>query len=226
MPHLISPENRQKARKIGSSKNNEPVITVIHKDSSMIAILSLIFSIVAICVPIYYQIYFEKNDTSVSFINASFDNDTLLTAHVVFNNKGNKYATILRNNIVFYQQNIDSLENNEDSAIKFSAKKAKVIFDDELDPVVLEPGQQLYRKVGQSFDFKLVNFKSKKINPKDTIKIGLIVGFLSQSGYHSSNILPMGWILLDSNFQKRKWKLDFTLKKLESNKYWSSVYSK
>jgi len=225
--NYISDQTKNKARNSINKKildDNNRIFKVIHKDSNVISGLSLIVSVIAICATVYFQIFFENNETSASFINGTIKHDTTLIAHIIYNNRGNRYATILRNTIIFYQKE-DSVEKNESNGIKFNSKSER-IYDDELDPIVMSPGQQLYRKLNQSIDFKNIDFKTENINPRDTIQIGLIVGFLSPSGYHSSNILKMGWLKLDTVYKIKNWSFHFINKKLESDSYWSDTSSK
>jgi hypothetical protein len=198
---------------------SERPIKVIHKDSNFIAFLSLVISILVAGTSIYAQFFYEKYAVTASFFDGMVANDTTLNVNLIFHNRGNQYSSILRNDIIFYQR-ADSIE---EKGLKFDSIGDRV-YRDEFDPIVISPGQEVNRSMHQRFNFSRLNLKNESFKLKDTIRIALAVGFTNPEGYHSSNILKIGWLLLDDKKSIQNWELYYNYVRLESNRYWSSSY--
>ena len=187
--------------------------------------LSLLVSILAIGISLmtlYFQFFYEKYHLIASIVDGTFDNDTTLVTKVIYHNKGNQHSTITQNVIYFYQDSTDI----ENKAFYFSSIKPEISYKDEYDPIVLTPGQQIYRDINQPINFKTINYKSLNIDPNKDIKMAIKIGFINDDGFLSAKIIPIGWLMLDTSFSVRYWNVDFVTKNLESDSHYSSRYVK
>lgn len=180
--------------------------------------LSLIAVVVSIAT-LYVQFFYERHLTTASFIDLDFDTDSLISSKIIYHNKGNQYETILRNTIIFHQAK--NLSKKQE--IRFSLREASpaISYREEFDPVVLSPGQQVYRDIKQPFDFRLIE---NELNLNDTIRLSAEIGYLNNNGYYSTNVIPMGWLLLDSQKTVKYWKAEYMVQELESDEYFKNSY--
>ena len=200
-------------------RDGERPITVIHKDSNFIAFLSLVISILVAGTSIYGQFFYEKYAVTASFFDGTVANDSTLQVNLIYHNRGNQYSSVLRNDIVFYQK-ADSIE---DFGLKFDSVGDRM-YHDEFNPIVISPGQEVNRSLKQRFNFAKLDIKNETFKLKDTIRIALVIGFTNPEGYHSSNILKIGWLVLDEKKRIQNWELNYKYTPLESNQYWSKTY--
>ncbi|MDR0227474.1 MAG: hypothetical protein LBI72_00160 [Flavobacteriaceae bacterium] len=186
--------------------------------SELISYLALIVS----CISIYFQFFYEKHDIRANFISATFKNDTLIY-NVVYHNKSNQDATILRNSLIFHQLKNEEIADAKSGFILFKRNSNEQIFNEEFDPIVLNLGTQLYKEIKQPFDFNTI-YKDTLINIKDTLNISLAIGFINEYGNYSINYLDLGWVLLASLKQPKYYKFNYISKELLSETYRSSSF--
>ncbi len=185
---------------------------------------SLLISFLAICISLltlYFQFFYEKYHLLASVVDGTFENDSILTAKVIYHNKGNQHSTIVSNTVIFYQDSTDI----ENKGFYFSPTEVIHSTEDNYEPIVLTPSQQIYRDINQPVNFKGINSKLLNIDPYNAIRIGIKFGFINNNGMHSTSIVPIGWLSLDSTFQIKKWNIDFTSQNLESDSYYSGRYT-
>lgn len=197
--------------------DNTSNITMKKRESDISLFLSLI-AIFLSGLSIYFQFFYENYDLRINFISAEFDNKSNLNYKIIYHNKSNQNATILRNTIVFYQDST----NIGSKSIYFSSNKPKQSFNEEFDPVVLEENKQIFREINQPINFKNV-LNKKNINYNDTIRISLAVGFINETGNYSTNYIPLGWVKLDSINQPENYSFDYSSYELLSTSYRSST---
>jgi hypothetical protein len=206
----------KKSRQLNKEKVNLTSIKPIERFSLLLSLIAIGVSFAAL----YFQFFYEKIEVRTSFISSNFVNDSILISKILYHNKGNQYSTILRNEIVFYQ-NTKDIENK---GIFFSKNAPKQVFEECFDPIVLLPGQQLFREIVQPFNFKNVNLKEIQIRVKDTIRIALVVGFINNDGLYSINNIPIGWLLLDTNLTMKYFSVEYKSAVLIGNTYRSNTY--
>lgn len=202
-------------RHLKSLKKNDNTPNQMAKKSE--GRISLLISLIAIFftgLSIYFQFFYEKYDLRIYIISADFDYKSNFNYKIVYHNKSNQNATILRNTIVFYQDSTDI----ESKSIYFCSNEPKQSFNEEFDPVVLEENKQIFREVKQPINFKNV-FSKKNINYKDTIRVSLAVGFINETGNYSTNYIPLGWVKLDSINQPENYSFNYSSYELLSTSY-------
>jgi hypothetical protein len=186
--------------------------------------MTLFISLVAIAISLftlYFQFFYEKNELRINFVSASFENDSTLISQMVYHNKGNTYATVLGNKIVFYQDS-NTIENK---SITFSKQNGEQSFETAFEPLVLSPGQQVYKEIDQPFNFKKIIPKHIPINFKEKIRMALAISYInSENGLYTTNYIPIGWLRLDSNLRVQGFNVDYKTELLTSDRYYSGVY--
>jgi hypothetical protein len=183
-----------------------------------ISLLALAISLLTL----YFQFFYEKYHLIASVVDGTLENDSLLVLKIIYHNKGNQHSTVTQNAIYFYQDSTDI----ENKGFHFSSIKSGITYKDEYVPLVLTPGQQIYRDISQPISFKGLNYELLNIDPTKDIKIAIKIGFINENGFHSANIIPIGWLKLNKIFVVNYWNIEFTTSDLESNAYYSRRYVK
>ncbi|THU39289.1 hypothetical protein FAM09_12310 [Niastella caeni] len=209
------------ARMIASNNKKEQVNSKPNSSEKT----SLVISIIAIGISLlslYFQFFYEKYYLIANVIDGTFENDSTLITKVVYHNKGNQHSTIVQNTIYFYQDSTDI----EAKGFYFSATKPEITRRDDYDPVVLTPGQQVYRDIIQPIDFQSLDYPSLNIDPSRQIKMAIKFGFVKDNGFIAVNIIPIGWLKLDSSLAVKYWNIDFATQHLESDTFYTARHLK
>ncbi|RDC66387.1 hypothetical protein [Adhaeribacter pallidiroseus] len=179
--------------------------------------VSIITSLIALTISlatIYYQFFYKVQEVQLSIIDTDFNLiDTVsIESRLIYHNRGNQYSTITQNYFVFYQN-----KENYLNSIKFSNKENTITLNDAYDPLVLIPGEQHLKLVKQKLFFPKVPFSNYKINPKNKIKIGLVISFMNFDGVQTSELIELGWLNLNVYQGIENFHIDFKSKKLEGD---------
>jgi hypothetical protein len=210
MKRHLKPETNHSLRRKRQQTNPAP---------SNYGCLTTLISIVAIsisCLTLYYQFFYEKHELIASIVDGEFEGDSILVTNVIYHNKGTQHGTIVQNTIYFHQNSSDI----ENKGFHFTPSAPKICYKDDFDPVVLLPGQQLYKSIVQPFRLNRIDYKSFNMDPGEPIKISLLVGYINDKGTRTAEFIPMGWVKIDTTHRITSWNIDFTSKTLESDSHY------
>jgi len=103
-----------------------------------------LFSFVALLVSItaiYFQFFYERYSLNASLIDATIYSDSL-SFNLIYHNKGNQDATIIKSELIFYN---DVDKSKEAMHINFVSEPQ--------EPYILPPGKQIFKVVKQKVYF-------------------------------------------------------------------------
>jgi hypothetical protein len=198
------------------SETQEAVAKPVEKWTLLLSLLAIITS----GITLYFQFFYEKNDLRANFISAEFTNDSTLVSTIIYHNKGNSYATVLGNSIVFYQDSSDI----ENKSFQFNDNKIIQDYHERFDPLILSPGQQIHKNISQVFNFNHLNFKEFSIDPSVKVKLALAINYINHNGYYSTNFIPVGWVKLDSNLHVDDYIVNYKTEILSSDTYYTGMH--
>jgi hypothetical protein len=155
-------------------------IRISHTD--LLSLLALVVSIISI----YLSAFYKDFSLKVSIVNGEiFEENTEL--NFLYHNRGNMYATIVQDYIVFYQ--------DEDWRNGVIFKDGKVTSPD-FNSIVLKPGEQFLRTLNVKTNFTL-DQANLKLDFDKRIKVGLVVANINEEDLRSENLIQVGYIDLE-----------------------------
>jgi len=179
-----------------------------------IALIAIIISVVTL----YFQFFYSSQAIRISIIDTSIQHDSIkLKSRIVYYNEGNKYATITKNNFYLYQKQ----NSGEDSGFMYLKNQ-----DDEYDPIVLSPGEQILKVLSQNLLLENLDFTKYHINTKKNIQVALVINFLNDNGLQSETYIDIGWIHLNKDQLINKYHFDYSSNILHSNEYFIGADSR
>jgi|GEM_PF-2292974 len=187
----------------------------VQRTQASISYWSLIFALLAFAATTYFSNIYEDRTISVSFLGSDITN-TSIAPKFVYANKGNKSATIIENTIIFHQKQNDIEKNG----LSFDITR-----EDSLayNPLVIKEKDQVFRKLKQNLFFDK-SYSTDSLDLKDTIKVSIFISYVNTNGRFSSNIFPLGIILLDDQYNIKYYKFDLFVNDLKSKYYTTSMY--
>ena len=179
--------------------------------------LSLLLSMLAIFISmltIYFQFFYYHYDLNASFVGGGVENDTL-HFQIIYHNKGNQDATIIKSQIWYYSDsNKDKPENHFGFKNKFK------------DPFILTSGNQKFYEILEPANFQIFDFNENETNSNDTLRIQIQFRFMNDNNLLSEKETTVGWITLDSLKKINYYSLTFENLNLQTDSYISGAFRK
>jgi hypothetical protein len=181
--------------------------------SDSLALIALIISIASI----YFSVFFKKHDLTLSIIDSNVEfNENKISVKLLYHNQGNTYSTIIQNYLIFYQT--DDWANE---GIVFN--KEIILNDYESDPIILVPEEQVLNNIETIINFSNIDSFKRQIDIRNKINVGIVSMYINKNGLRTSNMFPIGYILLDKDKKIDKYSLDYHVFELNDDGYFSNV---
>ncbi len=166
-------------------------------------------AIVISLISLYSQFFFVNHDLRVNLVDGDYTKDSL-RYQIVYHNRGNQDATILKSKIELYLKN-----KKKASSLKLEQRKT---------PLILSAGRQNYEEMKFSADFSNYNLQFWGVNWTDTLAVKLSFEFLNDNNYPSEKHFECGWIKLDSTKKVEYYLTEMNSIELESDEFYVRTY--
>jgi|GEM_PF-2873994 len=181
--------------------------------SEVLSILAIIISIIGI----YFSIFYENHDLSVSMIDSNVQySGSNLEVDLLYHNHGNTHATVIQDYLVFYQKS-----DWENEGVLFD--KGRHVYELKYNPAILIPGEQILRKVITQTSFDKIDTTHRKLILDEDIRVGLVSTYINQHGLKTREMFPIGKVTLDRNGKIIKYNLNYNVFNLNSNSHFVGV---
>ena len=180
-----------------------------HKPSSNFSNIIAIIALIASFGSIYLQFFYENFDLNVSVIEEHLAHDSLIV-DLIYHNKGNQDATILKSEILF---------KDKEQKIVYASNRKK---QSKEGPFIIAPAKQVFESLSNTMDMKKLKYAGNKTQKIDTFIVIIRTVFLNQNSMQADKEHEIGWISYRKNGKVESYTINYQKISLPTDSYYSA----